>query len=415
MRYVHRALEPHLTELVKQFPAVAVTGPRQCGKSTLLKAMFSATHRYVTFDDPLTREQALADPKLFLETAGEQVILDEIQYVPELLSYVKLAIDADRHRVGRFLLTGSQQFAMIKHLGDSLAGRIALLELLPFHVEEQQRIARLRRALASPLEAFVHACIVGSYPEVSLQPRLDRQAWYGSYVRTYLERDVRTIYNIGDLRAFQQFLQLLASRTAQLLNLTALSRELGIGVNTVKRWLSILEASRMLYLLPPYYRNFGKRITKAPKVYFLDCGLVCYLTGIRHRAHLLHGPMAGALFETYCIQETVKTCFFHGMPLRLYYVRSHNGVEVDLLIEHNAQLFPYEIKLTKTPRLAMADSIRRFKALFPKLPVRAGGMLCLAEERAPLSKDVRIQPLAEYWQWLRACAASPDREGKVAT
>lgn len=290
---------------------------------------------------------------------------------------------------------------MIKNLGDSLAGRIALLELLPFHVEEQQHVKRLARALASPLGAFLHACVVGSYPEVSLQPRIDRQAWYGAYVRTYLERDIRTIYNIGDLREFQRFLQLLASRTAQILNLTSLSSELGIGVNTVKRWLSILEASRLVYLLQPYYRNFGKRITKAPKVYFLDCGLVCYLTGIRDRATLLNGPMAGALFETYCLQETVKTVFFHGVQPGLYYLRSHNGLEIDLLIERNGQLFPYEIKLTKTPRLSMADPIRRFKALFPKLPARAGGILCLTEERATLSQDLSLQPLADYWRWLR--------------
>jgi len=401
MRYVHCDIESHLTDVVRQFPAAAVTGPRQCGKSTLLKVLFSTTHRYVTFDDPLVREQALADPKLFLEAAGEKVILDEIQYAPELLMYIKMAIDANRQRRGRFIVTGSQQFAMIKNLGDSLAGRIALLELLPFHVEEKQRIGRLKRTLATPLGTFLHACLVGSYPEVSLQPRLNRQAWYGTYVRTYLERDIRTIYNIGDLREFQRFLQLLASRTAQILNLTSLSRELGIGVNTVKRWLSILEASRVIYLLPPYYRNFGKRITKAPKVYFLDCGLVCYLTGISDRATLLNGPMAGALFETYCVQETVKSLFFHGVQPRLYYLRSHNGLEVDLLIERNAQLFPYEIKLTKTPRLSMADSIRRFKTLFPQLPVRAGGILCLTEERAAFSKELSIQPLADYWRWLR--------------
>ena len=399
MSYVHRDLEPHLTRLVKQFPAVAVTGPRQCGKSTLLKELFSSTHRYVTFDDPLLREQALADPKLFLDTRGDHAIFDEIQYVPELLSYVKIAIDAGR-RPGRFLFTGSQQFTMIKNLGDSLAGRIALLELLPFHVEEKQRIVRLKRTLASPLGAFVHACLVGSYPEVSLRMRLDRQAWYGAYVRTYLERDIRTIYNIGDLREFQRFLQLLASRTAQILNLTSLASDLGIGVNTAKRWVSVLEASRMVYLLQPYYRNFGKRITKAPKIYFLDCGLVCYLTGIRDRAQLLNGPMAWALFETYCLQETVKTLFFHGVQPGLYSARWHGG-EVDLLIERQAQLFPCEMKLTKTPRLAMAESIRRFRLVFPKLPVREGRILCVAEERAILTKELSVQPLDEYWAWLK--------------
>ena len=399
MSYIHRDLEPHLSKLVSQFPAIAVTGPRQCGKSTLLKALFSATHRYVTFDDPMLREQALADPKLFLDTMGNRVIFDEIQYVPELLSYVKIAIDTER-RPSRFIFTGSQQFTMIKNLGDSLAGRIALLELLPFHVNEKQRITRLKRTLASPLGAFVHACLVGSYPEICLHMRLDRQAWYGAYVRTYLERDIRTIYNIGDLREFQRFLQLLASRTAQILNLTSLASELGIGVNTAKRWLSILEASRMIYILQPYYRNFGKRITKAPKVYFLDCGLVCYLTGIRGRAQLLHGPMAGALFETYCLQETIKMLFFHGVQPRLYYVRWH-GLEVDLLIECQGQLFPCEIKLTQTPRLAMADSIRRFRAAFPKLPIKEGRILCLADERTRFTKELSIQPLHEYWDWLK--------------
>lgn len=401
MRYLHRTLEPHLVTVASQFPAVAVTGPRQCGKSTLLKRLFSATHRYLTFDDPLVRQQAITDPRLFLETAGERIILDEIQYVPELLSYVKMAIDATRERRGRFLFTGSQQFAMIKNLGDSLAGRIALLELLPFHVEEKRRSGRLRSALASPLGAFVHACLVGSFPEVSLQSRLDRHAWYGAYVRTYLERDIRTIYNVGELREFQLFLQLLASRTAQILNLTSISGELGVSVNTAKRWLSILEASRIVYLLQPYYRNLGKRITKAPKVYFLDCGLVCYLTGIRDRRHLLNGPMAGPLFETYCLQETAKALLFQGVQPRLYYVRSHNGLEVDLLIERQGQLFPCEIKLTKTPRLAMADSIRRFRAVFPKLPVREGRLLCLAEQPMVLSKDLRVQPLDDYWAWLR--------------
>ena len=192
MSYIHRDLEPHLTKLVRQFPAIAVTGPRQCGKSTLLKALFSATHHYVTFDDPMLREQALADPKLFLDTMGDRAIFDEIQYVPELLSYVKIAIDTKR-QPGRFIFTGSQQFTMIKNLGDSLAGRIALLELLPFHVNEKQRISRLKRTLVSPLGAFVHACLIGSYPEMCLRGGLDRQAWYGAYVRTYLERDIRTI------------------------------------------------------------------------------------------------------------------------------------------------------------------------------------------------------------------------------
>lgn len=402
MGYIHRQIEPLLGRLVRQFPAVAVTGPRQCGKSTLLKALFPTTYRYVTFDDPLLRERATADPRLFLEEVGDHVVLDEIQYAPQLLSYVKMAIDEHRHRMGRFLFTGSQQFAMIKDLGDSLAGRVALLDLLPFHTEEKQTIPRLRRTLSSPLGAFTHACLSGSYPDTSLQRSLDRQAWYGAYVRTYLERDVRTLHNIGDLRAFQLFMQLLAARTAQMLNLATYSRELGVSVNTIKQWLSILEASRMIYLLPPYYRNFGKRLTKAPKLYFLDCGLVCYLTGIETKEHLLHGPMAGPLFETFCIQETLKTMFFHGARPRLYYLRSYNGLEVDVLIEgRNLQLFPCEIKLTNTPRLQMAAPIQRFRELFPKLNIGEGRILCLAEGDVRLTRDVWTQSLTTYWEWLR--------------
>ncbi len=402
MRYLHRQIEPVLLRLVKQFPAVAVTGPRQCGKSTLLTTLFSSRYRYVTFDDPLVREQATADPKLFLDTCGDRVILDEIQYVPRLLSYVKIAIDTARHTRGRFIFTGSQQFPLMKDLGDSLAGRIALLELLPFQVEELQPVRRLRRALATPLGVFTHACLRGLYPEVNLHPGMDWRAWYGAYIRTYLERDIRTTYNIGDLREFQVFLQLLASRTAQLLNLASLSRELGVSVNTIKKWVSILEASRMIYLLPPYYQHFGKRMTKAPKVYFLDCGLVCYLTGIETKAHLLNGPMAGALFETFCIQETVKTLFFRGARPRLYYVRTYNGLEVDLLIEGKSlQLFPFELKLTKTPRPQLGEAIRRFRALCPKLRIAEGTILCLADDDMVLARDLRVTTCERYWDWLR--------------
>jgi predicted AAA+ superfamily ATPase len=381
---------------------VAVTGPRQCGKSTLLRELFGSTHRYLTFDDPLLREQATADPKLFLDNAGERVILDEIQYVPKLLSYVKILIDQERHKVGRLLFTGSQQFSMMKDLGDSLAGRIALLELLPFHTEEQQAIAKLSRKLSSPREAFLHACLTGSYPELNLKPDMDRRAWYGAYAQTYLERDIRTLYNIGDLREFQRFMQLLAARTAQILNLTDFSRDLGVSVNTVKKWLSILEASRVVYLLTPYYQHFGKRLTKAPKAYFLDCGLVCYLTGIETETHVLNGPMAGALFETYCIQETVKTLLFQGQRPRLYYARTYNGLEVDLLIEgKNLDLFPCEIKLTKTPRLDMTTPIQRFKALFPKLKIGPGKILCLTDDDHALANDLKVQTLPHYWDWLR--------------
>lgn len=396
-RYIPRLIQPLVLRLAKRFPALALSGPRQSGKSTLLKKLFSDTHRYVSFDDPVTLERAVSDPRLFLESLGRPVILDEVQYAPQLMSYVKMAIDQDRAAKGRFIFTGSQQFLMIKNLGDSLAGRIALLDLLPFQVEEKKRVPGLRKPLATTLGAFVHACLVGSYPEVTLDSKIDLQAWYGAYLRTYLERDIRTLYNIGSLRDFQRFLQLLASRTAQILNLTSLANDLGVSVNTVKQWISILEAGQIIYLLPPYYENFGKRVTKAPKIYFLDCGLVCFLTGVRDQDHLLKGPMAGSLFETFCIQETLKTLLFQGERPRLFYFRSYQGLEIDLLIEKSLrELVLAEIKLTKTPRREMAANLERFGELFPKIKILEGKILTLSENKIPLAKNIFAEGLYHH-------------------
>ncbi len=399
--YIHREIEDALISLVRQFPCLALTGPRQSGKSTLLKKVFGKTYQVISFDEPLTRERAISDPKLFLENIAEQVIFDEIQYVPELLSYLKILIDKNRARRGRFILTGSSQFNLIKDLGDSLAGRIGLLTLLPFSKEEKSRIPHLRGRLSTIHKAFVDACLRGSFPEISAHPEINFEVWYSSYLQTYLERDIRTLYNIGSLREFQRFLQLLASRCAQILNLSSLSNELGISVNTVKKWVSVLEASQIVYLLHPYYRNLGKRITKNPKIYFLDCGLVCYLTGIRDKKYLLNGPLAGALFENYIIQETIKAYLNRVKRPNLFYLRTHNNVEVDLLIEKNMQIFPFEIKLSKSPNVEMTKSLRRFKKIFSGLRIKQGGIISLSEEEGLLQKDISLQPLDKYLNWIK--------------
>ena len=268
-RYIHRRLEDVLKKLIKSFPAVALTGPRQSGKSTLLKNIFGGTYTIISFDDPITRERAISDPRLFIDGLREKIIFDEIQYVPQLLSYIKILIDHNCSKRGRFIITGSQQFHLIKNLGDTLAGRIALLNLLPFSIEEKRQIPFLRNKLLDTQANFIHSSLRGSFPEIALHPEMESDAWYGSYIQTYLERDLRTIYNIGSLREFQQFLHLLATRCSQILNLSSFANDLGISVNTIKKWLSILEASHIIYILPPYYRNLGKRITKSPKIYFL--------------------------------------------------------------------------------------------------------------------------------------------------
>lgn len=344
----------------------------------------------------------MSDPNLFLDQGGTPLIVDEIQYAPELLSYVKIRIDENRNKKGRYLFTGSQQFHLIKNLGDSLAGRIALLDLLPFSLHEKRHIARVKPALAHTQGSFVHACLYGSYPEPNVEKREDVRSWYGSYIQTYLERDIRSLYDIGSLRDFQQFVRLLAARCAQVLNMSSLASELGVSVHTVKKWISILEASRIIYLLPPYFRNMGKRVTKASKVYFLDCGMVCYLTGIHHQEHLLQGPLAGALYENYCVQETVKTYFNLGMRPTIHYLRTHNQLEIDLLIEgEGMRLYPVEIKLTKTPKISMTSPIERFRKLFSEWEVREGSLLSLSEKTQRLSQNVTAQRLDDYLEWLR--------------
>jgi len=392
MTYIPRDIEARLERLLSSSPCVAVTGPRQAGKSTLLKQCLPG-YRYATLDDPFFREQAHVDPLLFLDSLGERAIIDEIQLAPGLLSYVKIRVDDRRELKGRYVFTGSQQFGLIKNLSDSLAGRIALLELLPLSVTEKRRHLPLPDSFA----LFRHAALIGSYPELVVDGAIDLRSWYASYLQTYLDRDIRTLYNIGDLRDFQRFVRLLAARCSQQLNMADFGRDLGVSVPTVKSWLAILEACRVVYLLPPYYANLGKRITKAPKVYFIDIGLACALAGVRDEAHLFDGPMAGALFENFCIQETVKWFLGRGEPPPLYYLRTSNGLEVDLLIEPVAGvLIPVEIKLTKTPVPRQARTLAAFQDTFAQLSPAPGLLLSLCEQSRPLTREVTSVTLDDY-------------------
>ncbi len=343
--YQKRLLESILAEASKTFPAVVISGSRQSGKTTLLKN-FVKDGTFITLDDPNFRVLLSENPIDYLDSLPKPVVIDEIQYMPELAQIIKILIDRDR-TPGRWYITGSQQFSIMKNISESLAGRAAILSLLTFAYSER----KTQNDLVSYLPE-------SSYPEPLLKKTMNKDLWYSSYLQTYLERDVRGIMNISNLRDFEQFIRLLASRISTQLNYSSISGDLGLSVPTVKRWVSILEASYIIFLLPPFYKNYGKRITKAPKLYFLDPGLVNYLVGIKDKAFLLNGPMAGALFENAVITEVVKREYAKGIKPEMYYWRSQSGKEIDLLMMQNGRPAPFEIKLSSTIKPLFYKNIR---------------------------------------------------------
>jgi predicted AAA+ superfamily ATPase len=372
-----RILEDTIKKAMKTFPAVLVTGPRQSGKTTLLNERFSKTHKLVSLENPDVRVRVLEDPVGFLKDNPPPVILDEIQYTPELLHYIKSAIDKNREP-GSWLLSGSQSFALMQGISQSLSGRVAVLTLLPFSIQESQGIACKGAELDVILKNLIEPEIKeqsknpislsdwllrGAYPEIRINNEVDRQLWLSGYIQTYLERDVRQVMKIGDLNAFNRLLRLCAARTGQILNMSELGRDVGVSVPTIKNWLSILEASYQIYLLPPHFNNFGKRIIKSPKLYFLDTGIATFLLGLHSPDPLLQGPMKGPLFETMVVSEWVKAFYNRGERPESYYWRSKAGIEVDLIIERNSKLYPIEIKATSTIMPGHLENLVKWKEM----------------------------------------------------
>ena len=350
---VQRIAKAKLKDLASKFKCVAVTGARQAGKTTLVKEVFSSKP-YVSLENPDIRRFALEDPRGFLQTYPDGAVLDEVQRVPELFSYIQEVLD-NSSKKGMFILTGSNNFLLQQNISQTLAGRVGYLNLLPFSIAELNK-AKLLPASDDEL------MLKGFYPPIYDQ-EIPPSDWCPNYIRTYIERDVRQIKNISDLIVFERFVKLLAGRTGQELNNSALSVETGVDVKTIQSWIGILESSFIIYLLKPHHQNFNKTIVKRPKVYFYDTAIVCSLLGIQNLLQLETHPLRGAIFETMVVMEFVKLRTNKGLPVNLYFWRDKTGHEIDLIIDEAGELFPIEIKSGKTINTEFFRNIDYWKKL----------------------------------------------------
>jgi predicted AAA+ superfamily ATPase len=339
---IKRNIEENLKKYFKQYPVVVLTGPRQSGKTTIVKKLFPKL-AYVNLEDLELREFAEEDPKGFLNQYGDHLIIDEVQRVPSLFSYIQLIVDEKKEN-GMYVLTGSQNLLLMEKINQSLAGRVAILKLLPFSMSELQNANKILKK-----DTISDILFAGFYPKIYDQ-KMDIAQYYLNYTQTYIERDVRLLKNIGNLSKFKRFLTLVAARVGQILNVTSLADDCGINYKTATEWLSILEASYIIFLLQPHYKNYNKRVTKMPKIYFYDTGLLCSLLNIEKATQVDTHFLKGGIFESFVIIDILKQRYNNAKKVGLFYWRDKLGNEVDLIVEQSEGVIPIEIKVGQTVR-----------------------------------------------------------------
>ena len=406
MKYYRRSIEQVINEYKEQFPILLLTGPRQVGKSTLFKELFRTEYKYFSLDDPILKEQIVNDPRLFLKNNPKKLIIDEVQYAPSIFPYLKMKVDENRED-GMYLMTGSQAFVLMKNVSETLAGRVGILELQGISLREQFDIEFNRPFI--PNEEYIserekniteytnlwQRIHRGYMPELIFNDRKKWEFFYSSYVQTYIERDVRDLINISDESKFLKFMISLASRSGELLNYGAVANEVGISNETVKRWVSVLRTSRIIYLLEPYFNNHLKRVIKTPKIYFMDVGLLAYLTKWPTPETLANGAKAGNIFETFIISEIVKSYLNAGIiNPPLYFYRDKDKKEIDLIIEEAEKIYPIEIKMSASPNKEMAKNFSVLKRKIDK-EIGTGIIICQYDNKVYLSEDILVLPV-EY-------------------
>ncbi|MDX8395542.1 MAG: ATP-binding protein [Mariprofundaceae bacterium] len=382
---IDRDMESELLQLLNEYPVVTILGPRQAGKTTLAKTITSdlsacpdTVYEYCNLETPENREFATHDPKAFLKQFKDKVVLDEIQRVPMLLSYIQTRVDENKIN-GEFILTGSHQLELKEAIGQSLAGRTGILNLLPFSIVELSN-ANIR------FERFEDYAFQGFLPRIYDQKQRPTRAW-SNYYQTYVERDVRLLIHLKDVSLFEKFIKLLAGRVGQIFNISSLANDVGVNAKTIGHWLSILEASFIIFKLPPYFENFGKRVIKSPKYYFIDVGLLVFLLGIEHPDQISRDPLVGGIFENMIVIELLKAQMNQGKLANLYYYRDSNGNEIDLLVQRERNLTAIEIKSGSTYHAGQFDPIDRIKQRTDKI---AHSVLIYNGESRELSGNRRM-------------------------